>query len=134
MSHPPQFPPGCIVALFHLNPGAPGVVRAITPPSALNDPLANPVCDSLPTTLTSTPSLSPLSTHPPTHPPIPQQVQIGAMQVDLSTLVWERRVAMRNVPAGSVKIHLSGRDMGNFVTHPLFQQAAATAVQVSLTL
>jgi hypothetical protein len=58
------------------------------------------------------------------------QVQIGAMQVDLGTLVWERRVAMTNVPTGSVQIHLSGKDMGNFVSHPLFQQAASTAVQV----
>jgi hypothetical protein len=56
------------------------------------------------------------------------------MQVDLSTLVWERRVAMRNVPNGSVQIHLSGKDMGNFVSHPLFQQAAATAVQVGADL
>lgn len=59
------------------------------------------------------------------------QVQIGAMQVDLGTLVWERRVAMHNVPLGAVQIHLSGKDMGNFVSHPLFQQAASTAVQVS---
>jgi hypothetical protein len=64
----------------------------------------------------------------------PQQVQIGAMQVDLGTLVWERRVAMQNVPLGAVQIHLSGKDMGNFVSHPLFQQAASTAVQVSGTL
>lgn len=58
------------------------------------------------------------------------QVQIGAMQVDLSTLVWERRVSMKNIPSGSVQIHLSSKDMGNFVTHPLFQQTASTAVQV----
>lgn len=57
------------------------------------------------------------------------EVQIGAMQVDLGTLVWERRVAMQNVPLGAVQIHLSGKDMGNFVSHPLFQQAASTAVQ-----
>lgn len=61
---------------------------------------------------------------------VPLQVQIGAMQVDLGTLVWERRVAMRNVPLGGVQIHLSGKDMGNFVSHPLFKQAADTAVQV----
>lgn len=53
------------------------------------------------------------------------------MQVDLGTLVWEQRVAMHNVPLGAVQIHLSGKDMGNFVSHPLFQQAASTAVQVS---
>lgn len=52
------------------------------------------------------------------------------MQVDLGTLVWERRVAMHNVPLGTVQIHLSGKDMGNFVSHPLFKQAADTAVQV----
>jgi hypothetical protein len=57
-------------------------------------------------------------------------VQVGAMQVDLSTLLLERRVALRNVPLGTVTIHLSGRDMGNFVSHPLFKQAAVTAVQV----
>lgn len=56
------------------------------------------------------------------------------MQVDLGALVWERRVAMRNVPVGSVQIHLSGKDMGNFVSHPLFKQAADTAVQVGLGL
>jgi hypothetical protein len=55
------------------------------------------------------------------------------MQVDLGTLVWERRVAMRNVPLGGVQIHLSGKDMGNFVSHPLFKQAADTAVQVRCT-
>jgi hypothetical protein len=64
------------------------------------------------------------------HVCVPVQVQIGAMQVDLGTLVWERRVAMRNVPLGGVQIHLSGKDMGNFVSHPLFKQAADTAVQV----
>lgn len=57
------------------------------------------------------------------------QVAIGVMRVDLSTLLLERRVALANVPAGSVSIQLSGRDMGAFLRHPLFQQTAATAVQ-----
>jgi hypothetical protein len=59
------------------------------------------------------------------------QVQIGAMQVDVSTLLLERRVALLgSTPLGSVAIHLSGPDMGRFLSHPLFQQAASTAVQV----
>jgi len=40
---------------------------------------------------------------------------------------------MKNIPTGSVQIHLSNKDMGNFVTHPLFQQTASTAVQVRHT-
>jgi hypothetical protein len=59
------------------------------------------------------------------------QVDIGVMQVDYSSLVWQQKVRMKNVPAGRVRIHLSGKDMGNFVSHPLFQAAAATAVHVS---
>jgi hypothetical protein len=59
------------------------------------------------------------------------QVDIGTMQVDYSALVWQQKVRMNNVPTGRVRIHLSGNDMGNFVSHPLFQAAAATAVHVS---
>lgn len=58
------------------------------------------------------------------------QVDIGFMQVDYGTLLTQRRVAMKNIPTGAVRIHLSSTDMGNFLAHPMFQQAAATAVQV----
>jgi hypothetical protein len=53
------------------------------------------------------------------------------MQVDYSALVWQQKVRMSNVPTGRVRIHLSGKDMGNFVSHPMFLAAAATAVHVS---
>ncbi|WIA35711.1 hypothetical protein OEZ86_004113 [Tetradesmus obliquus] len=56
------------------------------------------------------------------------EVDIGTMQVDTSALLWQQKVRMSNVPAGRVRIHLSGKDMGNFVCHPLFRAAAATAV------
>eukprot|EP00879_Flechtneria_rotunda_P027456 GHRR01029414.1.p1 GENE.GHRR01029414.1~~GHRR01029414.1.p1 ORF type:complete len:264 (+),score=83.76 GHRR01029414.1:1015-1806(+) len=56
------------------------------------------------------------------------EVDIGTMQVDYGTLVWQQKVAMKNVPTGTVNIYLSGKDLGNFVTHPVFRQAAATAV------
>jgi hypothetical protein len=52
------------------------------------------------------------------------------MQVDYSRLLMERKISMKNIPSGSVRIRLSGKDMGNFVSHPLFQDAAQTAVQV----
>jgi hypothetical protein len=71
------------------------------------------------------------SVHPPAAAAAAAQVDIGAMQVDYSALVWQQKVRMRNVPTGRVRIHLSGRDMGNFVSHPLFQAAAATAIHVS---
>lgn len=59
------------------------------------------------------------------------QVDIGSLQVDYSSLVWERKVALKNMPRGHTRIVLSGKDLGNFVTHPIFKQVAATAVQVS---
>lgn len=60
------------------------------------------------------------------------QVDIGTMQVDYGRLLTERKVSMKNIPAGSVRIHLSGKDMGNFLAHPMFQRAAETAVQVHM--
>eukprot|EP00878_Enallax_costatus_P037216 GHUV01042022.1.p1 GENE.GHUV01042022.1~~GHUV01042022.1.p1 ORF type:complete len:236 (+),score=22.71 GHUV01042022.1:38-745(+) len=57
------------------------------------------------------------------------EVEIGTMQVDYGRLLTERKVSMKNIPAGSVRIHLSSKDMGNFLAHPMFQRAAETAVQ-----
>lgn len=59
------------------------------------------------------------------------QVDIGMMQVDYGVLVWQQKVRMKNIPTGRVRIHLSGKDMGNFVSHPLFQVAAVSAIHVS---
>jgi hypothetical protein len=60
-------------------------------------------------------------------------VDIDEVAIDYSTLLLERRVSLRNVPLGRVAITLTPRDLGNFMSHPLFVAAAASAVQVRMT-
>jgi hypothetical protein len=52
------------------------------------------------------------------------------MRLDLSTLLWQRRVALLNVPSGYVRIVLTAEDLSNFMVHPLMSNAASKAVQV----
>lgn len=57
------------------------------------------------------------------------RVEVGEMVLDYGALVLQQRVALRNVPTGSVTITLLRDDMANFTVHPLMKQAAAAAVQ-----
>lgn len=59
------------------------------------------------------------------------QVDMGNMEVDYGALVWQQRLALRNAPTGYTRIVLSAADLGNFMTHPIFKQVAATAIHVS---
>jgi hypothetical protein len=52
------------------------------------------------------------------------------MHLDLSALLWQRRVALLNTPRGYVRIVLTAQDLSNFMVHPLMSNAASKAVQV----
>ena len=50
--------------------------------------------------------------------------------MDYGSLVMQQKVSLKNYPRGHTRIILSGRDLGNFVTHPIFKQVATKAVEV----
>jgi hypothetical protein len=54
------------------------------------------------------------------------------MEVDYGALVWQQRLALKNMPAGYTRIVLSAEDLGHFMTHPIFMQVAASAINVSV--
>lgn len=41
------------------------------------------------------------------------------MLLDYSALVMEQKVAMNNIPTGTVSITLTAADLGNFVVHQI---------------
>ncbi|KAJ9505053.1 hypothetical protein QJQ45_012584 [Haematococcus lacustris] len=56
-------------------------------------------------------------------------VSVGELQVDPSSLLFQQRVALRNIPRGHCTLLLSASDLANFMTHQLMHQAAGRAVQ-----
>ncbi|KAL6752558.1 hypothetical protein V8C86DRAFT_2752809 [Haematococcus lacustris] len=57
------------------------------------------------------------------------EVSVGELQVDASSLLFQQRVALRNIPRGHCTLLLSASDLANFMTHQLMHQAAGRAVQ-----
>ena len=58
------------------------------------------------------------------------QVEMADMELDYGALVWQQRLALKNMPAGYTRIVLSAEDLGHFMTHPIFMQVAASAINV----
>ncbi len=62
------------------------------------------------------------------------RVSVGEMLVDQQALLFQQRVALKNIPIGSCTLTLTPADLGNFMTHDLMKAPAGKVCFVPVTI
>lgn len=58
------------------------------------------------------------------------QATLGEVVIDPAAVVLKQQIALTNMPVGTAHVVFNAVDFGNFLVHPLMQEAVQNAVQV----